>query len=163
MLHPSKTRPGILVDLIMDYPNNAPEPVPEGANQPPTGRRRRKGYSECWRPAWTVALLTTIVFVVQFGLTLSDIPSTSIISNWICIMYHDNSHVPTSGFPLDCKGTDIQQDLNKISTVSLAVGSLARKCASSFLIQRRVYYADHSLEILTALLYGSVADCCGRK
>lgn len=120
----------------MDYLNRAPEPVPEDAGQTPAQRPRRRRYSEHWRPTWTVALLAAIIFVVEFGLTLSDIPSTSIVGNWLCVIRNDGSQVPpypNSDSPPDCKVADIQQDLNTISTVSLAVASVARQSTSYFL------------------------------
>ncbi|ORY59458.1 major facilitator superfamily domain-containing protein [Pseudomassariella vexata] len=95
-----------------------------------------------WIPPLVVATLAIIVFLVQYGLTVSDIPSQVAVQGYICSRYYGNAD-PALLSPQECDDERVFNRLNTISMVSLAVTAVSA--------------------ILTALLYGTLSDSWGRK
>ncbi|KAK8089945.1 hypothetical protein PG997_004906 [Apiospora hydei] len=94
------------------------------------------------RPACVVGILTITVFLVQIGLTLTDIPSISLIQQYVCIRQNPGVD-PDSLTPEQCQTISVVREVNVIQMLSTLTASAPA--------------------ILTALIYGALADIVGRK
>ncbi|KAK8042176.1 MFS general substrate transporter [Apiospora rasikravindrae] len=94
------------------------------------------------RPAYVVGVLTIAVFLVQMGLTLTDIPSTSLIQEYVCIRQNPGVD-PDSLTPEQCQTISVVREVNVIQMLSTLTAAAPA--------------------ILTALVYGALADIVGRK
>ncbi|KAI7777194.1 hypothetical protein LA080_003926 [Diaporthe eres] len=100
-----------------------------------TARKRRS-------PRFIVAALAILVFITQFGASLSDVPSVRLLQEIIC--RRNYGLAPDSSVEEEkCRTDGIQSQLNVISTGALVFGYLPG--------------------ILVALPYGMLADRRGRK
>ncbi|KAK8139533.1 ATP synthase F0 [Apiospora sp. TS-2023a] len=96
-----------------------------------------------WKPAFVVGLLSIIVFLVQMGLTLTDIPSTSLVQELTCIRQNPGVD-PDTLTPEQCQSISVNREVNLIQLLSTLTTSAPA--------------------ILTALIYGALADSfIGRK
>lgn len=88
--------------------------------QPATKRRS---------PRYIVAVLAVLVFITQFGASLSDVPSVRLLQEVICRKDYDLS--PDSPIQEEkCRTDGIQGRLNIISTGALIFGYLPGKRSS---------------------------------
>lgn len=72
---------------------------------------------------YIVTLLALVVFVVQFGGNIADVPSTRLLEGLICNEYHRISSgnlLPETHCGVDA----VQGELNVITTVALILGYL---------------------------------------
>ncbi|KAG6358864.1 hypothetical protein INS49_012383 [Diaporthe citri] len=100
-----------------------------------TARKRRS-------PRFIVAALAVLVFITQFGASLSDVPSVRLLQEIICRRHYGLA--PDSSVEEgNCRTDGIQSQLNVITTGALVFGYLPG--------------------ILVALPYGMLADRRGRK
>lgn len=93
-------------------------PVHRQAWQQPARKRRS--------PRFVVAVLAVLVFIVQFGASLSDVPSVRLLQEIICRNYYGLA--PDS--PVEegkCRTDGIQGQLNVIYTGALIFGYLPGK------------------------------------
>ncbi len=93
-----------------------------------------------------VAFLAMVVFIVQFGISLADVPSTRLLEDAICRNYYGNYGNYSRGELLDesrCQAEPVQAELNVVSTGLLI---------SQFIPG-----------IFVALPFGALADRWGRK
>lgn len=124
-----------------------------------TARKRRS-------PRFIVAALAVIVFITQFGASLSDVPSVRLLQEIICRRHYGLA--PDSSVEEEkCRTDWIQGQLNVLSTGALAFGYLPGKshfCPYTTHLRK----VEHGLTvtipgILVALPYGTLADRRGRK
>lgn len=77
-------------------------------------------------PLHIVAWLAVVVFLVQLGASLSDVPSTRLLEDILCHKYHHNASsalIPEGQCTMDA----VQGELNVISTGALIMGYLPGK------------------------------------
>ncbi|KUI61057.1 hypothetical protein VP1G_08216 [Cytospora mali] len=93
-------------------------------------------------PLYIVICLAILVFIVQLGASLSDVPSVQILEDIICYKFYEG--IPTAKYIKEnCLVGPVQSELNIISMGSLLFGYLPG--------------------ILVAVHYGALADRRGRK
>lgn len=74
-------------------------------------------------PFYIVAWLAVVVFLVQLGSGLSDVPSTRLLEDILCHKYHHT----TSSAPIpedQCSAAAVQGELNVLSMGALILGYL---------------------------------------
>ncbi|ROW03160.1 hypothetical protein VPNG_08123 [Cytospora leucostoma] len=93
-----------------------------------------------------VVWLSVFVFLVQFSCTLFDIPSVDFLQDLICRQFYGiaSGELPVT---VDCMVADVQDKLGFITKLSLVFS----------------YLPVAFLGILTAILWGAIADRYGRK
>ncbi|CAN8106000.1 unnamed protein product [Discula destructiva] len=99
-------------------------------------------YSKIQSPLYVVVLLALVVFLVQLGTSLTDVPSIRLLEGLICNKYHGISRgklLPEA----QCKVDAVQGELTIITTGALILRYLPG--------------------ILMAIPYGALADRYGRK
>lgn len=103
--------------LYDDYAREIPppqiQPIPSSSKNPKTRS-----------PFYIVAWLAVVVFLVQLGAGLSDVPSTRLLEDILCRKYH---HITSSAglVPEDqCSAATVQGELNILSMGALILGYL---------------------------------------
>lgn len=74
-------------------------------------------------PLYIVAWLAVIVFLVQLGASLSDVPSTRLLEDIICHKYHHNTSSALMS-ETQCAMDAVQGELNVVLTGALILGYL---------------------------------------
>lgn len=74
-------------------------------------------------PLYIATCLALVIFVVQLGISLTDVPSTQLLENLIC---HEASQNTASKLlpEKQCQGIAVQAELNVISMGTLILGYL---------------------------------------
>jgi len=78
------------------------------------------------KPAYVVGVLTVIVFLVQMGLTLTDIPSISLIQEYVCIRQNPGVD-PASVTQEQCQTISVNREVNIIQMLSTLATSAPGK------------------------------------
>lgn len=85
--------------------------------------KQQSRFGKIRSPLYIVVLLALVVFLVQLGASLSDVPSTRLLELLICNKYYGNS-AGSLRPELKCDVSTVQGRLNILTTGSLVLGFL---------------------------------------
>lgn len=78
-----------------------------------------------WRPIWVIACLATIVFLVEFGLVLNDVPLSTTIQSSLCNSEYDTNAIEAQ--PELCNSVIVQGGVNHITMLNGIASTLPSK------------------------------------
>lgn len=129
-------------------------------------QERQQTASKRRSPQFIVAALAVLVFITQFGASLSDVPSVRLLQEIICRRHYGLAS-DSSVEEEKCRTDGIQGQLNVISIGALVFGYLPGKyllCPYITHLRKIEHRLTATISgILVALPYGTLADRRGRK
>lgn len=101
-------------------------------------KKQQTRFSKFQSPLYVVVMLALVIFFIQLGASLSDVPSTRLLEGFICNKYHHRSL--GSLLPEDeCRMGAVQSELNIVMMGALVLGYLPGK------------FIRHTLPVTTTL------------
>lgn len=84
------------------------------------------------KPASIVALLSVVVFLTQLGLTLNEIPSFSLIEEYVCSKQYGGAD-PSTLTRAQCQTVPVNREANKVQMLSMVTTTVPGnvQCPSS--------------------------------
>ncbi|KAK7969382.1 hypothetical protein PG988_008455 [Apiospora saccharicola] len=107
-----------------------------------------------WKPAFVVGLLSVIVFLVQMGLTLTDIPSISLVQEFTCIRQNPGVDPDTLN-PEQCQTISVNREVNLIQLLSTLTTSAPVETLS---VAGLVLFIGGGIGVAEAMVFTMISD-----